>query len=81
MKELLDKQWGHPNLTIRHMAKFAVAYLGVWPISLGLLWLLTEKIGLWYMASAVFAGGITAFLRFVLSARFAFARKETHCKE
>lgn len=72
INRLTHKEWGHPNLTIIKAVKFGAGYLVVFPIGLGLLWLLTEKVGLWYMASSVISGCVVAGLRFLISAVFAF---------
>lgn len=78
---LIHREWGHPNLTIVKAVKFGAGYLLVLPVGLGLLWVLTEKVGLWYIASSVISGCIVAGLRFVLSAVFAFKQgKEAECK-
>jgi hypothetical protein len=77
MKELAVKEWGHPNLTLRKAFRFGAGYLVVYPIGLGLLWLLTEKAGIWYIYSSIISGGLVAILRFVASAVFATRMLET----
>ena len=69
---LTHKEWGHPNLTINNAIRFLIGYLAVFPVGLALLWLLTEKVGLWYIFSSIISAGIVAILRFVASAVFTF---------
>jgi len=75
MRGLAAKEWGHPNLTFRKAFRFGAGYLVMYPVGLGLLWLLTEKAGIWYIYSSLIAGGLVATLRFVASALFAFGGK------
>lgn len=78
---LIHKEWGHPNITIAKAVKFGTGYLLAYPLSLGLLWILTEKVGFWYVYSSVIAGCFAAGLRFLISAVFAFEKKkEPKCK-
>lgn len=72
---LIHKEWWHPNITIAKAIRFMVGYLVVFPVGLILLWLLTEKVGLWYIYSSLISAAIVAILRFVTSAVFAFKRE------
>lgn len=74
IRETLNKTWFHPNITINNLIKFGITYGVTYPISIGLLWFLTEKIHVYYLLSAMLAGGTTMLLRFILSAIFAFRK-------
>ena len=80
-RQLIAKEWGHPNLTIRKAMQFGAGYLMMYPIGLGLLWVLTERFGIWYIYSSIISGGLVAILRFVASAVFAFGQKEDKCSD
>jgi len=68
LNRLLIHEWGHPNLRLDKAAKFWAAYGVMYPLGLLMLWLLTEKAGLWYIYSSLISGGTVAALRFVTSA-------------
>lgn len=73
--DILHKEWKHPNLTIAKATKFGLGYLIVYPLSLGLLWLLTEKVGVWYMYSSLISGCVAGGLRFLVGALVVFKKE------
>ena len=72
ISELITHEWGHPNLTLHKAFRFGVGYGLMYPVGLLLLWLLTEKAGIWYIYSSLISGGCIAIARFVIGAVFAF---------
>jgi len=75
IQRLVHKEWGHPNFTIDKVARFTIGYLIAFPIGLFLLWVFTDKVGLWYIYSSFISAAVVGILRFVASAVFTF-RKE-----
>ena len=75
MNLMLDyKLLNHNNLTLRKVIYFGISYGVAYPFTLGLMWVLTEKAGLWYMASAVISGILSFGIRFLLSATWTFRK-------
>jgi len=71
---LLTREYYHYNFTFWRLFKFSVAYTVVLPVSMGLLWILVDLCGMYYMLAALLSGAVSLLMRFALSAVFAFNR-------
>ncbi len=60
----------------REIAVFAIVAVCGLGITEGLMWLFTEKIGLWYMLSKVIAAGIVLFWNFFMKKLLLYSKKK-----
>lgn len=63
----------HPNLTLKKLCYFAVTSLVGMVVVVGGTYILTDKMGLWYVSSTVITGGVAFVIKFVMSAVWAFS--------
>lgn len=73
LRMVLDKRFfNHRNLTPRKMVYFGVlSGIGALVVGGG-TYLLTEKLGMWYILSTIISGGIAFWIKFIMSALWAF---------
>ncbi len=69
-----DRYFFHPKLTLYKALKFGVTSIVGAGIVGGGTWVLTEYVGLHYMASTLIAGVVAFGIKFLMSALWAFAR-------
>lgn len=74
IQDLFNREYFHYNFTAWRLFKFSVAYTIVLPVSMGLLWVLVDLCGMYYMLAALLSGFVSLLIRFMLSAVFAFNR-------
>ena len=68
----LDKPMMHRNITLRKALYFSLASGVGAVIMLAVTFILTEIVGLWYIWSMVFAGGLAMMVKYVINALWTF---------
>lgn len=75
MINIANRQFLHPNFTLRKIIMFGVASgIGALIVAGG-TYALTEWCGLWYVVSTILAGGVAFLIKFVINALWTFNEK------
>lgn len=75
MKQILDKQFGHRHFTIRNIFVYGISSLIGMAIVAGGTWLLTDKLGIYYVLSTAISGALAFGIKFVVTAIWGFNDK------